>query len=345
VIVVIPGRSKFVVVRRFAALGVAAAVVVGLAACSDLPAQVQGCVTAYSSGSASASISAAGKIGQNPKAEVPTPTVTKRVQVSTPKKGSGLLLGSGDIADIQLSLYAGSNGAELDSTGQGGFTKSGELQVTVGGKDTVSPAIAKSLLCQRVGSRVVTVMTAAQYFGTAAAAKQESIDPSLVLVSVADIDRGYRGRATGILQPLGSGFPSVVTSPNGTPGLTLDLQTPPKTLQWEVVRRGSGAKVKAGQEVLLQVQAVAWTDPAPTTPFDTTWTDQVPRLYKLTALSKNATGQSLDPGSVKALVGQTIGSQVLVVVPPKAGYPSGAAPSGYPTKSTLIFVYDVLGVY
>jgi hypothetical protein len=32
-------------------------------------------------------------------------------------------------------------------------------------------------------------------------------------------------------------------------------------------------------------------------------------------------------------------------VPPKDGYPSGKAPSGYPAGSTLIFVYDILGTY
>jgi hypothetical protein len=35
---------------------------------------------------------------------------------------------------------------------------------------------------------------------------------------------------------------------------------------------------------------------------------------------------------------------VLVVVPKADGYPSGKAPSGYPS-GTLIFVYDILGTY
>jgi hypothetical protein len=340
---VIQDRSKSGVVRKFAAILLAAAFVGSVAACSDLPAEQTDCAPTYTSGAASESISASGTFGHNPEAKVPTPTITKRVEVSSLKKGSGLLLGEHDVADIQLSLYTAADGKLVGSTGmQSGYVKAAELQTDVGSSTN---AISRALLCARVGTRVVTVLTAAQYFGTAAESTSNGVTPSTVIVAVADIVNGYRGRATGILQPLQSGFPSVVTAGDGTPGLTLDLQEPPKTLQYEVVRGGSGKKVKAGQEVLLQVQGVEWTDPAPTTTFDSTWTSHTPRFYKLTALAKNKGGQFLDKGSVKALVGQRVGSQILVVVPPKAGYPSGKAPSGYPSGSTLIFVYDILGTY
>ncbi len=337
-----PHPSKVGVVRKFAAIVVAAAFVATVAACSDLPAEVQNCVPKYTSGSASDSITASGTFGQNPKAHVPTPTVTKRIQVSTLKQGTGLELGPNDIAEVQLSLYTAADGKLVGSTGAtAGYSRASAIQADVGSK---ANAIAGALQCERVGSRVVSVLTAAQYFGSASTATNDGVAPSTVIVAVADIVKGYRGRATGILQPLQSGFPSVVTAPDGTPGLTLDLQEPPKTAQSELVRGGSGAVVKAGEKVLLQVQAIEWTNPAPTTTFDSTWTDHSPRFYTLTALVKNATSQSLDKSSVKALVGKRVGSQVLVVVPKADGYPSGKAPSGYPS-GTLIFVYDILGTY
>jgi FKBP-type peptidyl-prolyl cis-trans isomerase len=339
---VIAGDSKVGLVRKIAAIVLASAFLVSVAACADLPAEVQNCVPTYHSGAASDSISATGEFGKNPKAKIPTPTVSSKVEVSALKKGTGLLLGPDDIADLQLSLYTASDGKLQGSTGDAaGFTKASNIQITVGLTDT----IARSLECQRVGTRVATVLTAKQYFGSTATAVSQGVPGKTVLVVVMDITNGYRGRAVGILQPLQSGFPSVVTAPDGTPGVTLDLQEPPKTLQSELVRGGSGAKVKAGQRVLLQVQAIAWTDPAPTSTFDSTWKDHTPRYYTLTALTKNAGGESLDPGSVKSLIGQRVGSQVLVVVPPKYGYPSGKAPSGYPTGETLIFVYDILGTY
>jgi hypothetical protein len=337
-----PHHSKVGSVRKIAAIILAAAFVVSVAACSDLPAEVQNCTPSYTSGAAAQSVTAKGVFGENPDAKVPTPTITKRVEVSTVKEGTGLLLGEHDIAEVQLTLYTGSNGKLAGSTGaQNGFTRASALQADVGAKGN---GIARTLLCKRVGSRVVSVLTAAQYFGSASEATTEGVKPSTVIVAVADIIKGYRGRATGILQPLQSGFPSVVTAPDGTPGLTLDLQEPPTSAQSELVRGGSGARVRAGEKVLLQVQAIVWSDPAPTTTFDSTWTNHAPRFYTLKALVKNSTSQSLDRSSVKALVGKRVGSQVLVVVPKKDGYPAGKAPSGYPS-GTLIFVYDILGTY
>jgi len=43
-------------------------------------------------------------------------------------------------------------------------------------------------------------------------------------------------------------------------------------------------------------------------------------------------------------VGQTVGSQVAIVVPPALGYPDGNQPAGVPDGSTLIYVFDILGV-
>jgi FKBP-type peptidyl-prolyl cis-trans isomerase len=344
---VIPEPSKVGVVRKFAAIFVAAAFVVSVAACADLPAEVQGCAPTYHAGSASKAITASGAIGSQPKVHIPTPTTTTKVENSVTTEGKGLILGKGDIAEISSLLYEGKSGQLVGSTSSGVvYSKSTAVQVPVGDKSTVlPPTVTNALMCTRVGTRIVTVLSAAQVYGSSANAVSQGYGAKDTMVLVTDVGNGYRGRAVGVLQPLQSGFPSVVTAPNGTPGLTLDLQEPPKALQYEVVRGGSGAKVKAGQTVMLQVQGVEWSDPAPTKTFDSTWTDDTPRFYTLTALKANAGGQSLDKGSVKALVGQRVGSQILVVVPPKAGYPSGKAPTGYPTGSTLIFVYDILGTY
>ena len=329
--------------RRFAAIVVAAAFVVSLAACSDLPAEVQNCVPESTSGAASNAITANGAFGSNPEASVPTPTKTKRVETTIVRKGKGLRLGPDDIGVAQVTIYTGADGKVGASTGTDGkYSASKAIELSVG--DKTNP-LGRYVSCQTVGTRSVTVMTAGQYFGSKSKATAQGADPTETLVVVTDLQRGYRGRATGILQPLQAGFPSIVTAGDGTPGVTLDLQSPPKTVRWEVVRRGSGAKVHAGQNLLLQVEGVEWSKPAPTTTFDSTWTTHAPRLYPLKSLAATPDGSfSLDPGSVKALTGQTVGSQVLVVVPSKYGYPSGKAPSGYPTGSTLIFVYDILGV-
>ena len=47
------------------------------------------------------------------------------------------------------------------------------------------------------------------------------------------------------------------------------------------------------------------------------------------------------PGWTQGLAGQTVGSQVLLVIPPDLGYGDQASGS-IPANSTLVFVVDIL---
>jgi peptidylprolyl isomerase len=48
------------------------------------------------------------------------------------------------------------------------------------------------------------------------------------------------------------------------------------------------------------------------------------------------------PGMVKGLAGQTVGSRVLLVVPPADGYPDGNATPSVKPGETLVLVVDLL---
>ena len=48
------------------------------------------------------------------------------------------------------------------------------------------------------------------------------------------------------------------------------------------------------------------------------------------------------PGMVKGLTGQTVGSRVLLVIPPADGYPDGNATPSIKPGETLVIVADVL---
>jgi peptidylprolyl isomerase len=326
-------------VRKPLALVVAAAFVFALAGCTDLPQTVDSCVPSAPAGHASDAISASGAFGKDPKAKIPTPTLIKTPETSAIHEGTGAVLGKDDLALVQVTIYAGATGEVLGTTGSSGYSKSSESLTVIGEKG----GLGTELTCQRVGSRSATVLTAKDYFGSKAAATSANVPADTVLVLVSDIAKGYRGRATGNLQTLKPGFPSVVTAPNGTPGVTLDLQSPPKTAESEVLRKGSGNIVKKSDDVILQVEGIQWTtDPLPTDTFTNTWTKHQPVLTPAVDVSQN-TNSVLTKAASKAIIGQPVGSQVLVVVPSKYGYPSGKAPQSYPTSGTLVFVYDILG--
>ena len=53
-----------------------------------------------------------------------------------------------------------------------------------------------------------------------------------------------------------------------------------------------------------------------------------------------------DPGWDEGLVGQTVGSQVLLVVPPDKGYgTTGSSDGAIKGTDTLVFVVDILDAY
>ena len=119
-----------------------------------------------------------------------------------------------------------------------------------------------------------------------------------------------------------------MTSGDGTPGLTLDhLQEPPKTSS---VQRLSAAvtarRSRRARRYSFRFRQSRVTNPPPTgsrmAPSTRRGRRTIRVFYTLTPLAADSNGNALDAGSVKALVGQKVGSQVLVVVPPKYGYPS-----------------------
>ncbi|WP_148285558.1 FKBP-type peptidyl-prolyl cis-trans isomerase, partial [Microbacterium sp. B24] len=84
--------------------------------------------------------------------------------------------------------------------------------------------------------------------------------------------------------------------------------------------------------VLVQYTGVRWSDGKT---FDSTWDKGgVPTSFTTTGVV---------PGFRKALEGQTVGSQVLVTMPPADGYGEGEINTNDLKGETLVFVVDILG--
>jgi FKBP-type peptidyl-prolyl cis-trans isomerase len=52
----------------------------------------------------------------------------------------------------------------------------------------------------------------------------------------------------------------------------------------------------------------------------------------------------LIPAWDKALVGQPLGSRIMIIAPPDMAYGAQGSPPTIPANATLVFVVDVLGV-
>jgi peptidylprolyl isomerase len=214
--------------------------------------------------------------------------------------------------------------------------------------------IIDTLVIHRVGrlvpgDRIVLVTQfkdTGSIFGSNAA---QAVDPKEVLVDVIDVVLAYPGKSDGFNQLPKDGMPTVVTAVDGTPGIQVPATKPPKTTEFATIKAGSGSVVRKGKTVVLQFTLWTWPDKVGAAPDNstlTTWTDKVPRALKMTNIDD---GGGLPKGLTDALIGQKIGSQVLVVIPPGTDdFPASAlandALPGVTETSTLIWVVDLLGI-
>ena len=319
--------------RKLVSVVLAAGLLVSLAACTSGQ-RSNGCAPLYTSGSNSNLVTAKGKIGDDPQAKVPTPVIAKKTEVSTVIKGDGRVIQPGAVAVVQVSIYDASNGNVLitsDYTGPG----------VIGYVRDESPAFGAVVQCETIGSRVAAVGSVKNLLGEEAIAQYKlPVETDDTIILVADLLDSYLGKANGVDQPAQAGYPSIVTAPNGRPGFTFaNDQKAPSAYRSAVLKAGNGAKVKEGDAVVLNYTGLEWGAKAVA---DTTW-DGLPTVKVMADLSDNQNG--VPKGLLKAIVGQKIGSQVIVVLTPDVGYPSGSAPSGVTDGSTLVYVVDILGIY
>ena len=104
----------------------------------------------------------------------------------------------------------------------------------------------------------------------------------------------------------------------------------PEGLAVEVLEAGTGAPVVEGQSITVHYSGWLWDG----SEFDSSWSRGEPISFVI------ARGSLID-GWVDGIVGQPVGSKLLLVVPPESGY--GARAVGpIPPNSTLVFAVDVL---
>ena len=123
--------------------------------------------------------------------------------------------------------------------------------------------------------------------------------------------------------------PAVTLAANGEPTLAKPTGTAPTALVNQVLIKGSGVTVQSGQTITVNYSGWLWNG----TEFDSSW--------KGSPLSTQIGAGKVIKGWDQGLVGQTVGSQVLLIIPPSLGY-GDTAQGSIPAGSTLVFVVDIL---
>lgn len=209
---------------------------------------------------------------------------------------------------------------------------------------SVVPAWAKVLPGQKVGSRVLMVAPPADGFGDEGLSGM--VFPTDTVMFVVDIIDSLAPMAIAdgkaVTQAPDANLPTV--SGGKAPKITVPKVDPPADLVTKVLLQGDGAAVKPGETIVAEYLGVLWRDGKP---FDSTWeAGRHPFAARIAKIDANTTQSGVIEGWVKAIVGQKVGTRLLLVVPPKLGYGKGGnSDAGIKGTDTLVFVVDILGAY
>lgn len=297
-----------------------------------------GCSSSSSSSSSAAadtykSVTVTGKLNQAPKVTIPKVKGTGDLYTKTLIQGTGATFTNEDTQAVLGNYVAydwsGTTHKELDTS-----YGSGSQSVFTG---SLLVGLKTALIGQKMGSRVLAVIPPKDGFGSSATS--EGIKATDTLVFIIDMNTLFTPSLTAKqTSDAGGALPTVTAPAAGStvgPAVKIDTKaTPPKTLQVKVLAKGTGPVVKASQNVVVQYTGDIWRTGDI---FQSTWESGGPTSVLLS---------SSIPGFKTGIAGQTVGSRVLLVLPPADGYGSaGESEAGIKGTDTLVFVVDILLAY
>lgn len=259
---------------------------------------------------------------------VPTPFSVRASARRVLVQGTGAPVRTGQRVTVDYLGLDGADGHEILSS-YGGRSPSFLLD-----PKQAMPGIVTALTGVPVGSQVLAALPPQDAYGVQGqrAAGVGPTDTILVLLDVKDA-RDVLTQATGTPVVPPAGLPVVATDPGGAPHVTLPKGAPPTRLVVQPLVRGAGPPVGRLQQVQVQYAGVVWPGGRE---FDSSWRRGVPASF---TVGRGEIVAGLD----RALVGQPVGSRLLVVVPPDDGYgAAGNATFGVRGTDTLVFVVDLL---
>ena len=280
------------------------------------------------------SVAVTGTFGKPPKVTIPKIKPPATLEVTDLINGHGGRVQRGNLAVVDLTGYTWS--ATTHKQVISSFSSGAPVGLPVG--QTI-PGLDKSLVGKQAGTRVLISIPPKDGFGSSGN-PQLGVKGSDTVVFVVDVLGTYSKTASahGSQQPVGSAsLPSVsAPAPGSAPSVVIPKAAPPSSLQAKTLIQGTGPVVGKGKLIVAQYEGLIWGTGKV---FDSSWQHGAPVAFPIGA------GKVI-PGWDQGLVGQRVGSRVLLVIPPKQGYGSRGNPqAGIKGTDTLAFVVDIVGTY
>jgi hypothetical protein len=325
--------QKTIRLRPLLATLVSIGIIASLAACAPTTPMgasgAAGCTAPIKAGAASKLISVKGDMGVAPTVKIPTPLHASTTQSSVVIQGAGKVIEAGQPVVVDVTILNGTTGVVLQ---QGTYGSGGGSLLTAG--QTSLKGVSDALVCSTVGSRIA-IIGSPKDTHAGQADEQNGLAKDDALVYVLDVKQAFLARANGADQLPVNNVPSIVLTSSGRPGITIPDLSSPKAFSREVLKQGTGKVVADGKYVVVKYTGVGWDDHKT---FDSSWTTGTAALFQVGAANVTA-------GLSKGIIGERVGSQLVLTVPESLGTGGSEGTGGTPpTGQAAVYVVDILGI-
>lgn len=259
------------------------------------------------------SVTVTGELGQLPVLDYTVPLAAPETTERALVIDGGVEVGPGTNVEVLYTIVDATTGETLDasdySTGVGIPFRA---DITV-----LREGFARTIACVGPGSRVVGVIPAGEGFGS-----DSGIGEDDVLIFIADVITD--------LSP--AEWTTDVPAVGGTaeaPTVTLPGTAPKSDLELVVLKEGDGSIVGGADSVTVNYLGTAWETGEI---FDESYSSS-PATFSVTGVVE---------GFSAALIGQRVGSRVLVTMPPELGYGAAGTSTHALAGLTLVFLIDIV---
>lgn len=267
-----------------------------------------------------------------PKVDVGTDFAVDETESEVLKEGSGDEVAEGDTVKVNYIAVNGRTGKEFDNS----YANDRPMVLTL--NETALPGFSKGLTEKKVGSRVLIAVTGEDGASLLQGPSDLGLEDTDTMVFLFDIVSKIPQEASGAEQEPAADSPEVTYDDEGHPTGVAKTDASPAALEGaaaaQVLIKGEGDKVESGQTLVTQYVGSKYPSGEV---FDSSWERKAPATFAI------GQGQVI-PCWDETLVGQTIGSRVLLTCPVDTAYGETAAEQGRP-EGDLTFVVDVLDAF
>lgn len=264
--------------------------------------------------------------GKLPKVTGKWPLAVEKTQVKVLTPGTGAVVPKGATVEVNYHGINGRTGKPFDSSMDEQFGHKAPATFPLTG---VVAGFTKAIEGQKVGSRVLVMMTGQDGYGSQGGNPQAGIEKDDCLLFVIDILASSVTGPSGEAVAPKAGLPKV-TDAKGVPSVEIPKTATPTSLVVQPLVKGTGKKIAATDAVTVHYRAWDWAT-------GKLLLDD----YSNAAGETGAIAQLVEAWK-QGLVGQTVGSRVLLIAPPATAYGEAGVDGKIPKNATLVYVVDLL---